>query len=254
VEREGSSDLVPEVSRGVLWGVLGGLGDTARHGILPRWMNSECRSRRAKLCTAWIYGVTSERRPVSRSRLRSSHTLSVSASVSLPPIPHHVRARQCSRLCPSPSHHHTTTPVRENLPPRSRYFLPFLPTYPHGLVGRRRRLGWVRWWGWGGGYYGPWTVTVLVRSLACYCFECLHGRRGVVGGVHRPSCCTVLCGKVTRRSTTPRTPRESMVDGGWWMLKPLPARPHGLVCLGPCRGHRFTVSCVIQYGLTSNVS
>lgn len=145
----------------------------------------ECRSRRPKAVHSlpgFMVLPASERRPVLSPRLRSSHTLSVPVSVPVPPIPHRVRGRQCSRVAHHHLAHHTHTHTRTH----THLFViihtpPFVifPSFP-AWAGRSEKTSGLGDGGGGGGQgiTDLVAVTVMVRSLACYCFECLHGRRG----------------------------------------------------------------------------
>lgn len=103
-----------------------------------------CRSRRASEHSLDFSGVTGAGQACVPALLCSSHTLFVRPVFPALLIPHLVREASVPASCASP-------PIAHLVCDKYSLFVIFLPTYPHGLVSRRRRLGWV---GGGGGGEG----------------------------------------------------------------------------------------------------
>lgn len=183
----------------------------------------------------------------------ASHLFCVS-SVPAPPIPSRTSSlgQFVPRLLPihpiTTAHRPSHTTFSENpLPSPVVVVFSHLPSShfsPMGLVGRRRRLGWVKVVGVGGRVLRTlhWNGAGAVARPPL--FRVRAWTRGVLVG----SQTLPLCGRSNRMpgATTPTRRRDGM-DA---QTTPCPG-----LC-GPCRGRctNCTVHSVIQHGLTSDVS
>lgn len=190
-----------------------------------------CRSRRASEHSLYFSGVTGAGQACVPASGCSSHSLFVKPVFTALLVPHLVREASVPASCASP-------PIAHHVCDKYSLFVIFRPTYPHGLVGRRRRLGWVGGGG-GGGYYGPVYCNGAGAVPSSPLFRVLAWRRGWWWG-HRPSCYA----EVSRTNRTGATNSTRMMDA------------QTTPCPGPGWPLQATLHCysVILYGLASNVS